>query len=62
VAQWEERSQVLRKARKHEILTADTQEFVRSMSGVFESLLAHLPARNTSGLVEQQKIFSRLPR
>lgn len=60
VDQWEKRNELLEEVRREEILSADTQDFIRSMSGVLEGVLADLPARNTSGLVEQQAVFSRL--
>lgn len=60
VDQWEKRNELLEGVRRKEILSVDTQDFIRSMSGVLESVLADLPARSTSGLVEQQAVFSRL--
>jgi hypothetical protein len=59
VNQWEKRNQLLEEIRRREILSADTQEFIRSMSGVLESVVSNLPARDTSGLVDQQAFFSR---
>jgi hypothetical protein len=60
VDQWEKRNALLEEVGREEILSADTQDFIRCMSGVLEEVLADLPARNTSGLVEQQAVFSRL--
>lgn len=60
MAQWRERSAFLAKLRREEIRAADTAQFIHSMSGVLEAVLSELPVRTSSGLVEQQAIFSRL--
>jgi hypothetical protein len=60
VAQWEKRKELLAQVRRSEIRAADTEHFIHSMSGILEALLPGLPVRMTSGLIEQQALFSKL--
>ncbi len=59
VAQWRRAEPVLRAQRARDILNADTQASVAWFDGVFRSLGPDT-VRQDRGLVEQQRLFTRL--
>jgi hypothetical protein len=60
VAQWKERDTVLKEVRREEVRAADTEQFILSMAGLLEGIVSGLPPRTTSGLIQQQAVFSKL--
>jgi hypothetical protein len=56
---WIHAGDALEKIRRHDVKLADTAEALRSFSGSVLHALRTRPAAQTSGLVEQQRIFSK---
>jgi len=54
---WKQAGPELERIRRKAIREADTKAFVRATSGMVLHLLRSLPARERSGLVEQQALF-----
>ena len=48
--------------RREEIRRANTQEAIKLFDLAFKAALRNTPPRTTSGLVEMQKLFRKLPR
>ena len=57
---WRAAEPVMERLRREALRHCNTAEAIESLSDAFESALLHLPKSTTSGLVEQQKYFSRL--
>jgi hypothetical protein len=57
---WAQAGKALEKIRNEEIRMTDTMKAVRSFEGILPSVLASHPPGPWSGLIEQQRIFSRL--
>ena len=57
---WKEAGPVLEQERRERIRNTDTALAVNALNDAFESAIAHHPSRKHSGLVEQQRLFSRL--
>ncbi len=57
---WQRAGAELEKIRRQDIRNADTQAAILLFAEVFDSVLAGMPVRTSSGLVEQQKMFRRL--
>ena len=60
LAGWQTAGPVLEKLRAEAIRNSDTAAAIEQLSDAFESALRHYPPMITSGLVEQQRIFTRL--
>lgn len=56
---WQNAAPALEKLRNEEIRNSDTSAAIEQLSDAFDSALLHYPPTNTSGLVEQQRLFSR---
>ena len=59
LAGWQEAGPVLEKLRNDSIRNSDTALAIEQLSDAFESALRHYKPDNTSGLVEQQRLFAR---
>jgi hypothetical protein len=59
---WEELGPMLDELRAEDIRNADTVNSMEILDGMFNHAAKTLPARDTSGLIEQQQIFSRARR
>ncbi len=59
VAGWQSAAEVLERLRREAIRVADTAAAIEQLSDAFESARLHYPPADTSGLVEQQRLFSR---
>ncbi len=57
---WEAVAPVLEELRAEAIRNSDTAAAIEQLSDAFESARRHYPPATTSGLVEQQRLFSRL--
>jgi len=57
---WKRTGPLLDELRDEDIRNADTQNAVEALSDAFDSALRHFSPRTTSGLVEMQRIFSRI--
>jgi len=60
VRQWEKAGAVMQSLRREEIQGADTAQALRNFTGAVLAEVRRRPERTTSGLVEQQRWFSRL--
>jgi hypothetical protein len=60
IRNWEVVAPVLEELRAEEIRNSDTAKAIEQLSDAFESARRHYPPPTTSGLVEQQRLFSRL--
>ncbi|MFH1719389.1 MAG: hypothetical protein ABIF19_18715 [Planctomycetota bacterium] len=56
---WHSAADVLERLRIEAIRRSDTAAAIEQLSDAFESARLHYPAAPTSGLVEQQRLFSR---
>jgi hypothetical protein len=56
---WRTASKELEKLRVEAIRHSDTATAIEQLSDAFESARLHYPPATTSGLVEQQRLFSR---
>lgn len=61
VERWRVAGPRLEEVRREELRNVDVAKVIESLNGAFEATLAG-PIRTTSGLVEQQAIFSRIVR
>ena len=59
VERWRTVGQRLEELRREELRNVEVAKVIESLNGAFEATLAG-PVRTTSGLVEQQAIFSRI--
>lgn len=60
IAQWAAAAPVMQALRDEEVRRTNTGEAILQLNDAFASSLIHYPARETSGLVEQQAWFGRL--
>ena len=60
VATWQRAGDELRALRNDELKTIRTPDAVESLARAFQWAFDMLPPRASSGLVEQQAVFSRL--
>lgn len=56
---WHHAAEELERLRTEAIRDSDTAAAIEQLSDAFESARLHCPAAPTSGLVEQQRLFSR---
>ena len=56
---WYHAAEKLERLRIEAIRDSDTASAIEQLSDAFESARLHYPAAPTSGLVEQQRLFSR---
>ena len=56
---WQESAPELEEVRAQEIRETDTVQAMKILDGMFTHAVLDQPARQTSGLVEQQAIFHR---
>lgn len=56
---WHRAAEVLEQLRAEAIRRSDTAATIEQLSDAFESARLHYPSVPTSGLVEQQRLFSR---
>ena len=56
---WYYAAEMLERFRIEAIRNSDTASAIEQLSDAFESARLHYPATPTSGLVEQQRLFSR---
>jgi hypothetical protein len=61
-AAWKQAGPLLEQIRREEIRATDTVAAMELLDGMFTHAVETLPARKTSGLIEQQAIFSRARR
>jgi len=59
---WKDAAPVLDAIRHREIREADNLEVLKTLESAFNHALRTLPPRPSSGLVEMQKWFAKLPR
>jgi hypothetical protein len=57
---WRTAGPELEHIRREEIRNADTRRFVEVTSGILSGMQPDLPLRQSSGLVEQQRLFRRM--
>ena len=62
IENWRVLGPELERIRREEIRACDTSLAMQALDDAFESALLHSPTGRGSGLVEQQAIFSKLPR
>ena len=62
VRNWRELGPVLDEIRAQEIRATDTVRAMEMLDGMFTHAVESMPARETSGLIEQQAIFARARR
>jgi hypothetical protein len=62
VAAWRRAGPVLDAVRAREIRDADTARFILETTDLFDAVIARSTPRESSGLVEQQRLFSQLAR
>jgi hypothetical protein len=62
VQNWREIGPELDRIRREEIRSANTQESIRAFDLAFKAALRNQPPRETSGLVEMQRLFKKLHR
>ncbi len=60
IRNWEVVAPVLEELRAEAIRNSDSAVAIEQLSDAFESARRHYPPATTSGLVEQQRLFSRL--
>jgi len=60
VRQWAEAEAVMQEVRDEDIRNTDTARAMRCFSGAVEALLRDHPPEPWSGLVTQQRLFSKL--
>jgi len=59
LAGWQTAGPVLERLRAEAIRCSNTATAIEQLSDAFESALRHCPPAATSGLVEQQRLFTR---
>ena len=57
---WHRAAKVLENLRIEAIRHSDTAAAIEQLSDAFESARLHYPAATTTGVVDQQRLFSRL--
>ena len=57
---WQQAGDELDRQRRREVMSANTAEAIESFSTAFQWAVASHSARPSSGLVQQQAVFSRL--
>jgi hypothetical protein len=62
IRNWEAAAPVLQRLRDEAIRNADTAAAIEQLSDAYESARRHWTPPTTSGLVEQQRWFARLPK
>ena len=62
VQNWQVVGPELERMKREEIRRANTQEAIMLFDLAFKAALRNTPPRTTSGLVEMQKLFRKLPR
>jgi hypothetical protein len=62
IANWRELGPILEKLRAESIRNAETVSSMEALDSAFDHAATTLPARESSGLIEQQAIFSRARR
>jgi hypothetical protein len=62
VATWNAAGPELERIRRREVQELDTLEVLASLESAFNHALRTLPMRESSGMVEMQKWFAKLPR
>lgn len=62
IAGWQNAAPILDKLRIEAIRNSNTASSIEQLSDAFESALRHYKPSNTSGLVEQQRLFARCRR
>jgi hypothetical protein len=62
VRNWQVAGPKLEQMRREDIRRANTQDSIRLFDLAFKAALRNSPPRNTSGLVEFQRLLRRLPR
>jgi len=61
VARWQKAGPELARIRRQELRRTDVAASIEQLEDSFQSALLNYPARLTSGLIEQQRWFKRLP-
>lgn len=61
VARWQKAGPELERIRLKELRQTDVAASIERLEDSFQSALLNYPARITSGLIEQQRWFKRLP-
>jgi hypothetical protein len=59
---WKEAGPELERIRRQEIQEADNRRVLATLEGAFNHAVRTMPPRPTSGLVEMQEWFAKLPR
>lgn len=59
---WQQVGPELERMRREDIRHADTALSIPAFDGLFEGAIRDFPAKQTSGLVEQQRFFRRAKR
>jgi len=59
IRNWQEVGPMLEQIRANEIRASDTVRAMEMLDGMFTQAVQSLPARDTSGLIEQQALFAR---
>ena len=59
VKNWQAAGPILEEIRAEEIRATDTVDAMEILDGMFTHAVETVPVRESSGLVEQQRIFSR---
>ena len=62
IQQWKSSDIVMNRLKRDELHHIRIDQVIEAMDDAFESALIHFPMRMTSGLVDQQAWFSRMPR
>jgi hypothetical protein len=62
VRNWQVVGPELEQMRREDIRRANTQDSIRLFDLAFKAALQHTPRRDTSGLVEFQRLIRKLPR
>ena len=57
---WRDASARLDELRRTDLLEINVSERIVALNGAFEATLVNAPLRESSGLVEQQAVFSRI--
>jgi hypothetical protein len=62
IKNWQEVTPILEEVRAEEIRATDTVSAMEVLDGMFTHAVETVPARASSGLIEQQAIFARAKR
>lgn len=60
IRQWAEAAPTLEALRREEIRTADNRKVLALLESAFNHAIRTLPPRETSGMVEMQRVFAKL--